>query len=87
MTRHFHVLARDGVYPGPSRDLGSFVPLPPPETDDVAHVFAGTARHILRVVERGSVGPNEDSLVQNEPLLASLAAATIRSQIAALVHE
>jgi len=32
LTPHFHVLVLDGVYPGPSHDLGSFVPLPPPET-------------------------------------------------------
>jgi len=52
LTPHFHVLVLDGVYPGPSHNLGSFVPLPPPETEDVARVLAGTARRILRILER-----------------------------------
>ncbi len=55
LTPHFHVLVLDGVYPGPSHDLGAFVPLPPPGTEDVARVLAGTARRILRVLERGGL--------------------------------
>jgi hypothetical protein len=82
LTPHFHVLVLDGVYPGPSHDLGSFVPLPPPETEDVAHVLAGTARRIIRIVERRSLDPDEDSLASDEPLLALLTAASIRSRIA-----
>ena len=57
LTPHFHALVLDGVYPGPSHEPGSFVPLPPPETEDVARVLAGTARRILRVVaRRGQIG-------------------------------
>ena len=48
LTPHFHTLVLDGVYPGPSHDHGHFVVLPPPETEDVARVLAGTARRILR---------------------------------------
>src|SRR5690606_32731131 len=46
LTPHFHTLVLDGVYVGPSHSPGDFVALPPPETDDVAHVLAGTARRI-----------------------------------------
>ena len=82
LTPHFHVLVLDGVYPGPSHGLGSFVPLPPPETEDVARILAGTARRILRVLERRGPDPDEDSLASDDPLLALLTAASIRSQIA-----
>ena len=82
LTPHFHVLVLDGVYPGPAHDLGSFVPLPPPETEDVARVLAGTARRILRIVERRGLDPSEDTLASDEPLLALLTAASIRSRIA-----
>jgi len=82
LTPHFHTLVLDGVYPGPSHDLGSFVPLPPPETEDVGRVLAGTARRILRVLERRGLDPDEDSLASDDPLLAMLTAASIRSRIA-----
>jgi len=82
LTPHFHTLVLDGIYPGPPHDLGSFVPLPPPETEDVARVLAGTARRILRIVERKGLDSDEDSLASDDPLLAMLAAASIRSRIA-----
>ncbi len=82
LTPHFHTLVLDGVYPGPSHDLGSFVPLPPPETDDVERVLAGTARRIIRILERRGFDPDEDSVASNDPLLALLTAASIRSRIA-----
>jgi hypothetical protein len=82
LTPHFHVLVLDGVYPGPSHDLGSFVPLPPPETEDVFRILAGTARRVLRILERRGLDPDEDSLASDEPLLALLTAASIRSRIA-----
>ena len=83
LTPHFHTLVLDGVYPGPSHDLGSFVPLPPPQSEDVGRVLAGTARRILRVLECRGFDPGEDSLVSDDPLLALLTAASIRSRIAA----
>jgi hypothetical protein len=82
LTPHFHVLVLDGVYPGPSHDLGTFVPLAPPETEDVARVLTGTARRILRVLERRGLDSDEDSLASDDPLLALLTAASIRSRIA-----
>ncbi len=82
LTPHFHVLVLDGVYPGSSHDLRPFVPLPPPETEDVARVLAGTARRIIRIVERRGLDNDENSLASDEPLLALLTAASIRSRIA-----
>jgi len=82
LTPHYHVLVLDGVYPGPSHNLGSFVPLPPPKTEDVARILAGTARRILRVIERRSLDPGQDPLASDNPLLALITAASIRSRIA-----
>ena len=50
---HFHTLALDGVYTyavgqgQPTR----FLPLPPPEADEVARVLAGAARRIERLTQ------------------------------------
>ncbi len=82
LTPHFHSLVLDGVYPGPSHDLGSFIPRPPPETGDVERVLAGTARRILRILERRGLDSDEDALASDDPLLALLTAASIRSRIA-----
>ena len=45
-------LLLDGVYTGTSSEPSPFAPLPPLETEDVAWVLAGTARRILRRLER-----------------------------------
>ncbi len=82
LTPHFHTLVLDGVYAGPTHELGSFLPLPPPETEDVARVLAGAARRILRVLERRDLEADDDPLTSDDPLLALLDAASIRSRIA-----
>jgi hypothetical protein len=82
LTPHFHTLVLDGVYAGPSSDPGPFSPLPPPETEDVARVLAGTARRILRRLERKGIAFDDDPLVGDDPLMAMLGAASIRSRIA-----
>ena len=82
LTPHFHTLVLDGVYPGPSYAPGEFAALPPPETEDVARVLAGTARRILRVLERGGGDGDDDPLAADDPLMATLGAASIRSRIA-----
>jgi len=46
LAPHFHSLVFDGVYAGPAHDPGPFLPLPPPETADVARGMAGTARRV-----------------------------------------
>ncbi|MCH8891367.1 MAG: transposase zinc-binding domain-containing protein, partial [Myxococcales bacterium] len=50
LTPHFHSLVLDGVYAGPAYNPGRFIPLPPPETEDVARVMAGTARRVMRLL-------------------------------------
>jgi hypothetical protein len=82
LTPHFHSLVLDGVYAGPAHSPGPFLPLPPPETEDVARVMAGTARRLMRLVEdrRQRAGP--DDAAEGDPLLATLMAASIQSRIA-----
>ena len=82
LTPHFHTLVLDGVYAGPSHSLGDFVALPPPETEDVTRVLAGTARRILRRLERNGADEENDPLAGDDPLMAMLGAASIRSRIA-----
>ncbi len=84
---HFHTLALDGAYTHavgrgqPTR----FLPLPPPEADDVARVLAGVARRIERVIE-ARAGDDVDALARDEPLLALLAGASLRTRIASGPH-
>jgi len=81
LNLHFHTLAFDGVYAdtGDPSAAPRFLPLPPLGDDDLARVLAGTARRLERlVVERA--GGDEDALVRDEPLLAVLAAASLRGR-------
>ncbi len=84
---HFHTLALDGAYTytvgksGPPR----FFLLPPPSSDEVARVLAGTARRIRRLLEARAAG-DDDALARDEPLLALLAAASLRTRIATGPH-
>jgi len=82
LTPHFHSLVLDGVYAGPAHDPGPFLPLPPPATEDVARVMAGTARRVMRLLEKRGLASNDDPLATDDPLLATLMAASIRSRIA-----
>lgn len=83
LTPHFHTLVLDGVYPGTASEPGPFASLPPPGTDDVARVLARTARRILRRLERKGIMTEKDPIAADDPLMAMLGAAFIRSQIAA----
>ncbi len=66
----------------PSHSPGEFAALPPPETEDVARVLAGTARRIPRLLERSRVDEEDDPIAGDDPLMAMLGAASIRSRIA-----
>jgi len=85
LTPHFHSLVLDGVYAGPAHSPEPFLPLPPPETEDVARVLAGTARRVMRLALRRRQDSGLDDNVRergDDPLLATLMAASVRSRIA-----
>lgn len=82
LTPHFHALVLDGVYRGPSHAPGEFIAVPAPSTDDVARVLAGTVRRIQRRLERDRSDSEDDPLPRDDPLMALLGAASIRSRIA-----
>jgi hypothetical protein len=87
LNLHFHTLALDGAY---TYTLGQasaprFLTLPPPNPDEVGRVLAGTARRIRRLLEERA-GDDEDALARDEPLLALLAAASLRTRIATGPH-
>ena len=82
LAPHFHSIVLDGVYGGPPHAPGPFLPLPPPTTEDVARVMAGTARRVMRLLERRGLEGDEDPLADDDPLLATLMAASVRSRIA-----
>ena len=80
---HFHTLALDGVYTYVTdlTESPRFLPLPPPSEDEVARVLSGTARRIHRLLE-ARVDGDDDALARDEPLLAHLTAASLRTRIA-----
>jgi hypothetical protein len=84
---HFHTLALDGAYPYAVGDPAAprFFPLPPPSRDEVARVLAGTARRLHRLLAARADG-DDDALARDEPLLALLAAASLRTRIASGPH-
>ncbi len=82
---HFHTLALDGVYTRGDGTAARFHPLPPPSADEVARVLAGTARRIARLLASRSEG-DDDALARDEPLLATLASASLRARIATGPH-
>jgi hypothetical protein len=86
LNLHFHTLALDGVYMRGQRGSLRFLPLPPPDADEVARVLAGTARRIQRVIEAG-IEDDEDALARDEPLLALLSAASLQSRSATGAHQ
>jgi hypothetical protein len=85
LNLHFHTLALDGVY---TRRAGAplhFLPLPRPSADEIARVLAGTARRIARLLEPRA-DADDDALARDEPLLAALAAASLRTRTATGPH-
>jgi hypothetical protein len=83
LNLHFHTLALDGAYlyePRPGR-TPEFIALTPPTADDVARVLIGTARRLRRLTLARAEG-DDDALARDEPLLALLAEASLRSRIA-----
>jgi hypothetical protein len=63
-----------------------FLPLPPPSEDEVARVLSGTARRIHRLLEARADGGDDEAFARDEPLLAHLTAASLRTRIATGCH-
>jgi len=81
---HFHTLVLDGIYARSELGTARFLPLPQPTRHEVARVLAGAARRIARVLE--SRAADEDALARDEPLLSTLASASLRTRIATGRH-
>ena len=80
---HFHVIVPDGVFvEGPDGDP-VFVAAPPLTDKDVQRIAETTAARIVRLLQqRGLLEPDSvDPLWQNEPLLASLTAASVQGTV------
>ncbi len=84
---HIHTLALDGVYEvsddGPTR----FYPLPPPDDEAVRRVVVRVAHQLAKLLSKHGFGedgdPSEpDPLAEQDPLLATLAAASIQGRVA-----
>lgn len=87
LNLHFHTLALDGVYnyTAGSGQPTRFLPLPAPEPHEVARVLASAARRIERVLS-ARAGDDAEALARDEPLLALLAAASLRTRVAIGSH-
>jgi hypothetical protein len=87
LNLHFDTLALDGAYPYVDRfaEPPRFFALPPPRGDEVSRVLAGTARRLERLLA-SHAEEDDDALAHDETLLALLAAASLRTRIAAGPH-
>ncbi len=78
---HFHTLVLDGVYEAGDGSM-RFLPLPPPGRHELERILRRIARQVERLMERRAMEPTVELLAEDQPLLAGLAAASIRSRIA-----
>jgi len=78
---HFHTLVLDGVYDTADGDM-RFLPLPPPGRQELERILRRIARQVERLLERRAMDPTVELLAEDQPLLAGLAASSIRSRIA-----
>ena len=83
---HLHSLILDGVYERSAGGTPRFHPLPPPDDTEVERVARQVARRLARLLERRGLGDDAsaegDILATEEPLLATLYAASITSRVA-----
>ena len=83
LNPHFHVLMLDGVYVEGDQEP-VFVPAPAVSDADVQRIVETTARRIIRLCEkRGLLDDSQvDPLDDESPLLAAIAAASVRGVVA-----
>ncbi len=83
LNHHSHVLMIDGVY-ADGEDGPEFVPAPPLSDDDVQQIVETTAQRVVRLLQRRGLleDGNTDPLMEQEPLLATITAASIQGQVA-----
>jgi hypothetical protein len=84
---HFHSLVVDGVYVREGFASVRFLALPPPDDAEVTRVAQRIATRLMRLLERRGLGPDADPseadpLSLEQPLLASLYAASIAGRVA-----
>ena len=84
LNPHYHVLMPDGVYITGEDGTPSFVRAPQLTDDDVQQIVETTAKRVVRLLQRRGVleEGNVDSLWEDEPLLATITAASVQGQIA-----
>jgi hypothetical protein len=84
---HIHTLALDGVYPVSGSGPIRFHLLPPPDDDEVHRVVVRVARRLAKLLSQHGSGEHGDlsecdPLAERDPLLATLAAASIQGRVA-----
>lgn len=84
---HIHTLALDGVYEISDHGPIRFHPLPPPDDPEVGRVVVRVAHKLAKLLQKHGCGqdadPSEpDPLAEPDPLLATLAAASIQGRVA-----
>ena len=83
LNPHVHVLVIDGAYVD-GEDGPEFVPAPPLIDEDVQQIVETTAHRVVRLLlRRGLLEEGQaDPLMEQEPLLATITAASIQGQVA-----
>ena len=83
LNPHVHVLMIDGVYIV-GEDSPEFVSAPPLRDDDVQQIVEATAQRVVRLLQRRGLleEGHADPLWEQEPLLATITAASIQGQVA-----
>jgi hypothetical protein len=82
---HFHSLLLDGVYERFAEGALRFHPLPPPDDAEVERVARHVARRLARLLEVRGLRDDtagDDASAMEEPLLASLYAASVAGRVA-----
>jgi hypothetical protein len=84
---HLHSLVLDGVYYVDNKQQIRFQRLPPPSDSEVRQITERIARRIIRLLERGGLGPQADSeeadsLSRDQLLLAEIYNASVQGRIA-----